>query len=100
MFSSGASFNQESLLRLSRDVFVRKNPDGSILLMSSENSEDKFFRVTGVAAEIFEKIDGQTPLSKIVSSVHSQYEVKIEKIVEDAEPFIEKLIKLHIVTVA
>ncbi|MES2528162.1 MAG: PqqD family protein [Bdellovibrionota bacterium] len=100
MFSSGASFTHASLLNLSRDIFVRKNPDGSILLMSSIDSEDKFFRVTGVAAEIFEKIDGKTTVGNIISSVKTSYNVKEEKIVADAEPFIEKLIKLNIVSVA
>ena len=100
MFSSGASFHQASLLNLSRDIFVRKNPDGSILLMSSIDSEDKFFRVTGVAAEIFDKIDGKTPIGNIIASVKTNYDVKEEKIVADAEPFIEKLIKLSIVSVA
>jgi len=100
MFSQGASFTPSSLLKLSPDVFVRRNPDGSIIVMSTASEEDKFFRITGVAAEIFDKIDGQTPISRIVETVKSQYEVKVEKIVADAEPFLEKLIKFNIVTVA
>ena len=100
MFSQGASFSQSSLFKLSPDVFVRKNPDGSIIVMSTTSEEDKFFRITGVAADIFDKIDGQTPIAKIVENVKSQYEVKVEKIAADAEPFLEKLIKFNIVTVA
>ncbi len=100
MFSQSASFTEASLLNLSRDIFVRKNPDGSILLLSSIDSEDKFFRVTGVAAEIFEKIDGKTTIGNIIQSVKTSYNVPDQKIIADAEPFIEKLIKLSIVSIA
>lgn len=100
MFSSGASFSPTSLFKLSPDVFVRKNPDGSIIVMSTASEEDKFFRITGVAAEIFDKIDGKTKASQIIEAVQSGYEVNVEKIVADAEPFLEKLIKFNIITVA
>lgn len=100
MFSQSASFSEASLLNLSRDIFVRKNPDGSILLMSSVDSEDKFFRVTGVAAEIFEKIDGKTTIGNIIAAVKSNYNIQDKQIIADAEPFIEKLIKLSIVSIS
>lgn len=100
MFSPGAQFSQSSLLRLSKDVFVRRNPDGSVILMSTTSEEDKFFRITGVAAEIFERIDGQTSIGSIISAVKKNYDVKEEQIIADAEPFLEKLIKFKIVSVA
>lgn len=99
MFSSGASFSEGSLLIRSKDVFVRKNPDGSVILMSTTNEEDKFFRITGVAAEIFDKIDGQATLGNIIQSVKGNYEVKEEQIIADAEPFLEKLIKFNIISI-
>jgi hypothetical protein len=98
MFSKGVGFSDKAHFKVTLDVFARKNPDGTMVVMSCLTDQEKFYRITGVAVEIFENIDGKATIGEIVERVRTNYTVPAEKIYADTETFLNKLIDLKIVS--
>lgn len=96
MFSQGSTFVENSKFSFSENIVQRRNPDGSIVVMSISD-EDLFYKITGVAADIFTRLDGTTSIGEILQEVHKDYEVTLEKLYEDTENFLNALIKLNII---
>lgn len=89
-------FNADQVFTLSSQYIHRKNPDGSVILMKVTD-EDDFYKITGVAATIWQSIDGQTSIGQIMQNILNEYEVSAEQLAGDAEPFLEKLLDLKII---
>ncbi|HLT22890.1 MAG TPA: PqqD family protein, partial [Bacteriovoracaceae bacterium] len=58
---------------------------------------DDFFKIAGVASQIWQRIDGKKTISEILVSILNEYEVTEEQLVKDAEPFLKRLIELEII---
>lgn len=98
MFSKASNFTPKSVFAHSADIIKRKNPDGSVVIMSISD-EDLFYKVTGVAAEIFDHLDGKTAVETIVNAVSTNYDVSRDQINKDTETFLKKLVDLKLVSV-
>ena len=95
MFSSQSNFTPNTVFSLSSEVIRRKNTNGSVVVMSIVN-EEQFYKVTGVAAEIFELLDGVTPIGEILTKATANYEVSEKQVYQDSEKFLQKLVELHL----
>ena len=89
-------FPSERIFSLTSQYIHRKNPDGSVILMKVTD-EDDFYKITGVAAIIWQNIDGKKTIGQILESILNDYDVTSEQLVSDAEPFLQKLLDLNII---
>ncbi len=99
MFKTTTGFTANSVFTLAAEVIRRKNANGSIVVMSMAD-EDRFYKVTGVAAEVFERLDGVTPLGEVIRQTQSAYDVTEERIYQDCGVFLEKLVELKLASFA
>lgn len=74
----------------------RRNPDDSVILMKVTDDDD-FFKITGVASQIWQRIDGKRNIEEILDSILEEYDVTEEQLIKDAEPFLKRLIELEII---
>lgn len=74
----------------------RKNPDDSIILMKVTDDDD-FFKITGVASQLWQRIDGVKSIQVILDSILAEYDVTADQLVKDAEPFLQRLIELEVI---
>jgi hypothetical protein len=94
MFSSGASFNDQSVLKHNEsNIVFRRNKDGSVLI-TQLNNDNKFYKINGVAAELWMKLDGSQSLQKIMQELLSSYDVDSNLLYKDSESALTELMKL------
>lgn len=86
----------DTIFSLTENYVHRKNPDDSVILMKVTNDDD-FFKITGVASQIWQRIDGKKSVKTILDSILNEYDVSQEQLAKDAEPFLKKLIELDII---
>jgi hypothetical protein len=100
MFSADAGFTDESVLKHNENNIVfRRNKDGSILI-THLNNDNKFYKINGVAAELWVKLDGGQSLKTILEAILEDYEVEASKLYEDSEKCLKELLKLEFITPA
>ncbi|MFA5583302.1 MAG: PqqD family protein [Bacteriovoracaceae bacterium] len=88
--------SNDTIFTVTQNYVHRKNPDGSVILMKVTDDDD-FFKITGVASQIWQRIDGKKTINEILLSILSEYDVTEEQLVKDAEPFLKRLIELEII---
>lgn len=97
MFSSEASFNDNTVFKHNEsNIVFRRNKDGSVLI-TQLNNDNKFYKINGVAAELWMKLDGSQSLQKIMQELLETYEVDSNRLYQDSETCIKELIKLDFV---
>jgi hypothetical protein len=89
-------FNDQQVFTLSSQYIHRKNPDGSVILMKVTD-EDDFYKITGVAATIWQNIDGKKSIGQILKVFIHDFYVTVEQLSADTEPFLQKLLDLKII---
>lgn len=78
------------------DIVSRINPNGTVVLMKMDDSEI-FFKVSGVAAEVWKGIEEGAELPLVISKIVEDYDCSVEQVEEDTRSFIEELIKKDII---
>jgi hypothetical protein len=93
-------FTAETNLALNEEIVFRTNKDGTIVVMKMDDDE-VFYKIDGVAAEIWQKISSkEANLGSIASTLSEEYEVSAQKIIEDAQPFLEKVTSLNLLKIS
>lgn len=82
-----------SNLKISEEIVVRENKDGTVIAMKMDDG-DIFYKIDGVAAEIFKDIRKNVDLKTAIEKVSLSYKIDAATILNDATPFLNKLIEL------
>jgi hypothetical protein len=82
---------------ISEDIVCRNNDDGTIVVMNLDNS-DAFFKIDGIAAEVFQLINSKRSFSKIVDTIHDAYEYDKERILSDTSNLLSQLLAKNIIS--
>ncbi|HLW57046.1 MAG TPA: PqqD family protein [Bacteriovoracaceae bacterium] len=82
-----------SNLKISEEIVVRENKDGTVIAMKMDDG-DIFYKIDGVAAEIFKDIRKNVDLKTAIEKASQSYKVDAATILADATPFLNKLIEL------
>lgn len=92
-------FTPSCTIQINEDVICRENQDGTVVVMKM--SEDEYFyKIDGVAAEMWTKFSANNSnLGEIAKDLASEYSVESEKIIEDAQVFLNKALELKFITV-
>lgn len=95
MFSTQATFNEQTVFKHNENnVVFRKNKDGSVLI-TQLNNDNKFYKINGVAADLWMKLDGSRSLQKVMAELLEDYNVDSARLYKDSENCINDLIKLE-----
>lgn len=84
-------------LKVNEQLVCRKNQDGTVILMRMDESSN-FYKITGVATEVWEKLQNKVSLENIYTELSEKYSVSKKQIIEDTENFIADLVKYGMVT--
>lgn len=87
----------EAHIVFSDDLVIRENKDGTVVAMKMDDG-DLFYKIDGVAAEIFKDLKKQIDLKTSVEKVAKTYQVDISVVHSDVSAFLRKLINLKFIT--
>ncbi len=72
------------------DLVARNNEDGTIVVMRMDES-NLFFKIDGVAADIWKGLNANQDLKQIFAQIKSDYDVDDEQLLKDVESFLNNL---------
>ncbi|MCK5883679.1 MAG: PqqD family protein [Bacteriovoracaceae bacterium] len=84
---------------MKEDIVSRTNPNGTIVLMKMDDSEI-FFKISGVAAEVWKGIEDGSDLNQTISKIVDDYNCSADQVEQDTRSFIEELIKKDLISSA
>ena len=77
-------------IQVADDIVSRGNKDGTFVLMKMDES-DNFFKVTGVAAEVWRGLSEGLQLEEIVTSIQNEFDVPKGQLENDINDFLTAL---------
>lgn len=77
-------------ITLKDDLVARNNDDGTIVIMRMDESS-LFFKIDGIAADIWKGLNKNQGLKEIFAEIKSQYDVEDEQLLKDISTFIGDL---------
>ena len=90
------SVDEKTVFDVSRDIVSRKNQDGTVVLMRMDDSE-LFYKIDGIAAEVFALIDGKKNVLSIANEMMSKHPGNEERLPKDIDGFLKKLIDMKMI---
>lgn len=90
------TFDKDKIFKAPDDIVSRTNQDGSVVLMKMDDSE-VFYKIDGVAAEMWNKIGEDKPLGKILDELLEEYDVSEDQLYQDTEKYLTELTKLEMI---
>lgn len=91
------SQDETSVFEVSKDIVSRRNQDGTVVLMRMDDSE-LFYKIDGIAAEVFSLIDGKKNFLALVESVFKNHAGHEDRLQKDIDNFFTKLVDMKMVT--
>jgi hypothetical protein len=90
-------FNSNYIVQ--ENVVARTNQDGTIILMKMDEG-NTFFKINGVAAEVWKELSTQKNINQIVTDIVSGYNAPEETIKTDIKNFVETLLTKDLIKIA
>lgn len=82
--------------KVSEDVVSRTNQDGTVIVMKMDEG-NSFFKIDGIAAEVWRDLAQDKTLPTIISSIAQDYDAPVEKIQSDVSSLMEKLLAKNLI---
>lgn len=89
----------ESNYLIPEDIVSRSNQDGTVILMKMDEG-NSFFKINGVAAEVWKEMVAKKGLNEIAQAMYSTYNAPKEQIDTDIKNFLETLMSKNLITKA
>lgn len=80
-----------SQYKMSDDVVIRKNQDGTMIMMKMDDS-NVFFKVQGVSVNVLKGIQDSKGPQDIIQEIVSEYDVDSSQVESDVENFLTELV--------
>jgi hypothetical protein len=80
----------DKTVKVQPDLVARNNDDGTIVVMRMDES-NLFFKIEGVAAEVWKGLNKNRNLKQIYADIKSNYDVDDTQLLGDIEGFINDL---------
>lgn len=81
---------------LAADIVSRVNQDGSVVIMKMDDSNN-FFKINGVAAEIWTGLSNAKNVEDILSDILENYEVTPHLLKKDSDALINTLLEKNLI---
>jgi hypothetical protein len=79
------------MFRIKDDIVFTKHQDGTMVLLSLLDSENSYFKVTGISQEIFTSLNAGTDLKITRDQILANYNVDEATLDKDIEQFLTYL---------
>ncbi len=96
---SNIQVTDDSKFQKHEDVVSRKNANDIVVLMKMDDSSS-FFKISGVAAEVWELIESGLTVKEVVEKITSDYDVSEEKLRSDINGLVNNLIEKELAITA
>lgn len=83
---------------LSESIVSRTNQDGTVIVMNIDEG-NTFFKINGVAAEVWNELSQKKDINQIIEKVSNEYNAPKEKIIEDVNGLVEKLLAKNLIKI-
>ncbi|MCF8058916.1 MAG: PqqD family protein [Bacteriovoracaceae bacterium] len=80
----------DKTVKVQSDLVARNNDDGTIVVMKMDES-NLFFKIEGIAAEVWKGLNQNKNLKQIHADIKSTYDVEDTQLLGDIENFINDL---------
>lgn len=92
------NFSPQNSFIMKDGVVFRANKDGTVVVMKM-NDDEVFYKIDGVAAEIFQRITvSESTLGLLAEDLSMDYSVSAQQIIDDAQEFLKKAISLDLIS--
>ena len=81
----------ESNYVVQESVVSRANQDGTVILMKMDEG-NTFFKINGVAAEVWKELSTKKPINQIAEEMASSYDAPKDQIVNDIKNLVNTLL--------
>jgi hypothetical protein len=78
------------------DILARKNSDGSVAILRLDNDQH-FFVIDGLAAEVWNGINGKSSLGSITKRIAAQHKPPVARFEADTRKLIKSLQKARLI---
>jgi hypothetical protein len=85
----------EANYELASDIVSRVNQDGTVIIMKMDDS-NSFFKINGIAAEIWSGLSSQKNIDAITADIISNYDVTPEVLAKDFESLVATLLQKNL----
>lgn len=96
---SEIQITDDSKFQKHEDVVSRKNANDIVVLMKMDDSSS-FFKISGVAAEVWELIDSGMSVKEVVDKLSSEYNVTKEQLQSDINGLLTNLLEKELAITA
>jgi hypothetical protein len=96
---SDIQITDDSKFQKHEDVVSRKNANDIVVLMKMDDSSS-FFKINGVAAEVWELIDGGMSVKEVVDKLSIEYNVTREQLQSDVNGLLTNLLEKELAITA
>lgn len=90
------SMKDTQIFKISKDIVARKNQDGTVIVMKLDESSF-FFKIEGIAAEIWSKLAEASPLSSLKSDLAAKHPQHTSQLEKDISGFISELLEKKLI---
>lgn len=87
---------QELKIEIDKDIVSRKNDDGTTILMKMDDSET-FYKIDGVAAEVWNKLSDGMALASVVNEIVEKYDTETSVVEADIQNLVIDLEKFQLI---
>lgn len=83
-------------LQLSKEIIVRKNQDGTVIVMRLDESA-MFYKIDGIAAKVWSSLVERKTLSDLVSEFSDQHPQNKNQVDQDISNFVGDLLNKNLI---
>ncbi|OUR93614.1 hypothetical protein A9Q84_19285 [Halobacteriovorax marinus] len=96
---SDIQITDDSKFQKHEDVVSRKNANDIVVLMKMDDSSS-FFKINGVAAEVWELIDSGLSVKEVIDKLTAEYNVSREQLQGDVNSLLTNLLEKELAITA
>ncbi len=86
-------------MQIAPEVVSRNSNDGTVIVMKMTD-DNFFYKINGVAAEMWMKISAQNSnLGEVIKEISTEYNIPEDQIKKDAQEFLNKAYELKLIQI-
>jgi len=93
------NYTDETVFKKSDEIVDRKNNNENIIVLMKMDDSSSFYKIKGVATEVWELIGEGKNVKSIVEDLNAKYTVGDGQIRKDVESFLDELLEMDVISI-
>ncbi|MBK24106.1 MAG: hypothetical protein CME70_08915 [Halobacteriovorax sp.] len=93
------SYTDDTVFKKSEEIVDRKNNNENIIVLMKMDDSSSFYKIKGVATEVWELIGEGKNVKSIVEDLNAKYTVGDGQIRKDVESFLDELLEMDVISI-